>query len=197
MLPSNALAAILPLVTEFERHGIGYYIGGSLAGSLYGRPRATLDADLVADIELKHVAPLVDALKSEYYIDAGMIREAIGRRSCFNLIHLATSFKVDVFVIKNRPYDREALKRIEQRTMQGENTSLHFFFASAEDILLAKLEWFRIGDEISERQWSDIAAIVRNQFERLDRSYLRHWATELGVADLLAKAWKEVEADGP
>ena len=197
MLPSNALAAILPLVTEFERHGIGYYIGGSLAGSLYGRPRATLDADLVADIELKHVAPLVEALKSEYYIDAGMIREAIDRRSCFNLIHLATSFKVDVFVIKNRPYDREALKRIEQRTMQGESTSLHFFFASAEDILLAKLEWFRIGDEISERQWSDIAAIVRNQFERLDRSYLRHWATELGVADLLAKAWKEVEADGP
>jgi hypothetical protein len=195
MLPSDALAGVVPLIAEFERLGIAYYVGGSIAGSLHGKPRATLDIDIVADVAFEHVDALVDALKSIYYIDAGMIREAVARRSCFNLIHWATSFKVDVFVIKNRPYDREALKRIEKRSVISGDVRIPLLLAAPEDIVLAKLEWYRLGDEVSEQQWCDVLSILRMQTKRLDRAYLENWAAELNVADLLAKAWKEAEAE--
>ncbi len=119
-----------------------------------------------------------------------MIQDAIARRSCFNLIHLANSFKIDVFAVKNRPYDLVALDRIQKKRV-AENPSLELFLASPEDIVLAKLEWYRLGDEVSERQWHDVLGVLRVQADSLDRSYLEKWAAELGVADLLAKARKE------
>jgi hypothetical protein len=197
MLPSETIAAIVPLVAEFEKLGVAYYIGGSIASSMRGIPRTTLDVDMVADLAPKHVAPLVHALATAYYIDGPMILDAIARRSCFNLIHLATSFKVDVFVIKDRPYDRAALARINSRCVDTENAALQVFFASPEDIVLAKLEWYRLGDEVSERQWRDVIGVMKVNEGALDRLYMEHWASELGVADLLAKAWKEVETDSP
>jgi hypothetical protein len=193
MLPSDTLAAIVPLVAELERLGVAYYVGGSVVSSTHGIPRSSLDVDIVADLAFKHVSPLVDALKSTYYIDARMIHDAIARRSCFNLIHLATSFKVDVFAIKDRPYDRVALDRIGKKLVNAENPITEFFLASPEDIILAKLEWYRLGDEVSERQWNDVMGVLKVQADALDRPYLEKWATELGVADLLEKAWKEVE----
>ncbi|MCG2682756.1 MAG: hypothetical protein L6306_03985, partial [Planctomycetales bacterium] len=72
-----------------------------------------------------------------------------------------------------------------------------FFLPSPEDVVLSKLEWYRLGDEVSERQWRDIAGVMKVNRASLDRKYMEQWAVELGVADLLAKAWKEVEADGP
>ena len=106
MLPSDALLRSCRLVDEFEQLGIRYYICGSLAGSLYGKPRATLDADLVADIN-KTRRPVVMRLKSTYYIDGG--HDSRGDRPLILLQpdSLCTSFKVDVFVIKNRPYDEK------------------------------------------------------------------------------------------
>jgi hypothetical protein len=197
MLPPDTLAAITPLVAEFEKLGVAYYIGGSIVSSVLGVPRATLDVDIVADLASKHVPLLVNALKTEYYISGPMIMDAISRRSCFNLIHLATSFKVDVFVIKNRPYDRVALSRIQKMRSELDSPSSRFFLASPEDIVLAKLEWYRLGDEISERQWSDVLGVIRVNQASLDRAYLEKWAVELGIADLLAKIWKEVEGDRP
>jgi hypothetical protein len=193
MLSSDAIAAISPFVAELEKFGVAYYLGGSVVSSMHGLPRSTLDVDLVADLVPKHVPSLVEALKSIYYIDGRMILDAIARRSCFNLIHLATSFKVDVFAVKNRPYDRVALSRIEKKSVDSENPSAQFYLASPEDIILAKLEWYRLGDEVSERQWGDVLGVLKVQGDRLDRQYLEKWATELGVADLLEKAWKEVE----
>jgi hypothetical protein len=195
MLPLETIAAIAPVVAEFERLGVAYYIGGSIASSVLGIPRSTLDVDIVADLAPKHVAPLVDALKTKYYIDGAMILDAIARRSCFNLIHLETSFKVDVFVVKNRSYDRQVFSRINKPHAKPETPS--FFLASAEDIILAKLEWYRLGDEVSERQWSDVIGVMKINGPSLDRAYLERWAGELGVVDLLAKAWHEVEGDRP
>lgn len=195
MLPSDALEAVSPLVAELERLGVAYYLGGSLASSTHGMPRSSLDVDMVADLAPNHVLPLVNALKSIYYIDARMIQDAIERRSCFNLIHLATSLKVDVFAVKDRRYDRVALDRIKKQCVHAENASTDFFLASPEDIVLAKLEWYRLGDEISERQWNDVIGVLRIQGDSLDRPYLDKWAAELHVADLLAKAWMEVETE--
>lgn len=194
MLPSDMLAAVTPLVESLERLGVPYYFGGSIVSSTHGVPRASLDADIVADLAPQHVAPMVSALKSSYYLDARTMHYAIARRSCFNAIHLATSFKVDVFAMKNRPYDHAAIGRIRKRRIATDTSSRDFFLASPEDIVLAKLEWYRLGDEVSERQWNDVLGVLKVQAGSLDRSYLEKWAAELGVADLLAKAWKEAEA---
>jgi hypothetical protein len=194
MLSAEVVAAITPVVNEFERLGVAYYLGGSIVSSMQGIPRATLDVDMIADLAPKHVAPLVNALKADYYVSQPMILDAIARRSCFNLIHLATSFKVDVFVVKNRPYDRAAFARIGKRSAAPEAVSSRFFLASPEDTILAKLEWYRLGDEISERQWRDVTGVMKVNINSLDRQYLERWARELGVADLLTNAWKEVES---
>lgn len=197
MVPFDAASAMAPLLSEFERLGIAYYVGGSMASSLHGKPRLTLDVDIVADVRFNHVAPLVAALKAFYYIDAGMIQEAIRRRSCFNLIHGATSFKVDVFVLKDRQYDRAALQRAQRRPMPGATPSLSLPFASPEDTVLAKLEWYRLGDEVSEQQWRDLMTVLKVQGSRIDRAYMEKWAAELGVADLLARACHQLNIEGP
>jgi hypothetical protein len=193
LFPPDAWAALAPIVSVFDRLEINYYVGGSFASSLYGAGRSSLDVDLVADLAAKHVPSLVELLRKNYYIDAKMITEAIQRRSCFNLIHLSTSYKVDVFIPKNRRYDREAFRRRRSGHFEDAAGSCNVFFCSPEDILLAKLEWFRLGDEISEKQWSDILSVLKYQQPFLDRDYLESQAVELHVADLLARAWNQVE----
>ena len=123
-----------------------------------------------------------------------MILDAIARKSCFNVIYLANSFKVDVFVQKDREYDRTAFQRARWDSLVSGEPPPQFRFPSPEDVVLAKLEWYRLGDEASERQWRDIIEVMMAQGKVLDRSYLVHWAGELRVADLLAKAWKEADA---
>jgi hypothetical protein len=133
------------------------------------------------------------ALGSIHYASESAIHDAIIRRSCFNLIHLATNFKVDVFVVKDREYDRMALRRSRRDSLDEEDPSAEFFFASAEDVVLSKLERYRLGDEVSQQQWGDVINVLRVQEDSIDRAYVEKWAAELGVADLLGKAWNEVE----
>jgi hypothetical protein len=191
MQGNDVLIAVLPVIDTLERLGVPYYVGGSLASSAHGVVRATVDADLVADLQPRHAAGLVDALQADYYIHAGMIDEAISRRSCFNLIHLATSFKVDVFVFKKRAYDLAALARKERRSIDPASPESQVFFASAEDTVLAKLEWYRLGNEVSERQWRDVLGIFKLQQGRMDGGYLKKWAADLEVADLLERGLRE------
>ena len=97
-----------PIIKVFEKLGISYYIGGSLASSAYGIARATMDIVVVADLSLDHVEVLVKTLEERYYIDEDMIRDAINRKSSFNLIHLETSMKIDIFVLQDSPYFKNA-----------------------------------------------------------------------------------------
>lgn len=191
----DAVTAMIPVVAEFERLGIRYYVGGSLASSIYGLARTTLDVDVVADLRREHVAPLVATLQPAYYVSEPMILDAVARKSCFNVIYLANNFKVDVFVSKGREYDLTVFQRIRQDTLDSGHPSDQFHFPSPEDSVLAKLEWYRLGDEASDRQWRDIIEVMMAQHNVLDRSYLAHWAGQLRVADLLEKAWKEVETE--
>jgi len=194
-IPADALAAMLPVIAQFERMGIDYYVGGSIASSLFGVGRSTLDVDIIADMTENQVELFVQALRSIYYIDGNMIREAIRRRSCFNLIHLTTSYKIDVFVLKNRKFDHQSMSRRRRDTLHDEDKLSEIYLSSPEDILLAKLEWYRLGDEISDKQWNDILGIMKIQQKALDRPYLEKWAGELGVGDLLAKACQEFKMD--
>jgi len=191
----DAVTAMTPVVAELERLGVRYYVGGSLAASIYGLARTTLDVDLVADLKSEHAAPLAVTLQPAYYISQPMILDAIARKSCFNVIYLANSFKVDVFVSKGREYDSTAFQRVRRDTFDFEHSSDQFFFPSSEDVTLAKLEWYRLGNEASERQWRDIIEVMATQQNILDRPYLAYWSDQLGVADLLAKALREAGAE--
>ena len=102
-------------------------------------------------------------------------------------LHLATMFKIDVFVSKGRPFDREAAGRARHHAIDEAPDAPRFPVASPEDTVLAKLEWFRLGGETSERQWWDIAGVLKVT-PNVDRAYLQHWAASLGVADLLERA---------
>jgi hypothetical protein len=183
----DILAAITPIVEALEELGIPYHIGGSVASSLYGLPRLTIDADLVADIRMKHVRPLVEQLETDYYIDEDMIRDAIRRQSSFNVIHQDTILKVDIFIPKSRLFDQEELRKIRQEVL-SEGTR-PFNIASPEWTILNKLEWYRMGGEVSDRQWNDILGVLKVQGTNLDIAYLRHWAADLKVTDLLERAF--------
>jgi hypothetical protein len=186
MLP-EPIAVTLQVVEVLEALGVPYLIGGSFASSVYGAYRATADVDLVADLKFEHVEPLVKALREPFYIDDEMVRDAIRHRRSFSAIHLTTMFKVDVFIPQRRPYSQAQLERRVKRIIWPE-PECTAYLASAEDNILAKLEWYRMGGEVSERQWRDISGILKAQGDRLDTAYLRQWAAALQVADLLEKA---------
>ena len=184
-------AQVAGLIADvFDRLEIPYLVGGSLASSLHGIPRATQDVDMVADLEPQHVTPFVSALETAFYVDEDMVRDAIQCRSSFNVIHLATLFKVDIFVLQRDTASQEEMARRERYEL-SEEPRQELFLASAEDIILHKLHWFRLGGGISERQWNDVQGVLRVQNERLDFSYLRRGAECMGVEDLLEQALRE------
>ena len=191
MKNSDIVAAVEPVVKAFEKLGVPYYIGGSVASSAYGVARATLDVDIVTDLNPEHVHPLVEMLESDYYIDEEMILDAIHKSSSFNLMHLETMLKVDVFVVKDRPYYMEVFKRKRKDSLDEAQGAAEFYLASSEDIILSKLEWFRVGGNVSERQWGDVLGVLKVQGDSLDVKYLQHWAAELGIADLLEQAFRD------
>ena len=117
------------VIKAFEKIGIIYHIGGSLASSAFGIPRATLDADIVADIRSEQVSEIEALLKGEFYISTEMIQNAIRYQSSFNLIHLETLFKIDIFILKHRPFDKQAFARRVQKTV-SEDTSQKLFFST-------------------------------------------------------------------
>jgi hypothetical protein len=182
----DILAATTPVVEAFEQLGVPYHIGGSVASSLHGIPRLTIDVDLVADLRLEQVRPLVKQLEAAYYIDEDMIRDAIRHRSSFAVIHLDTMLKVDVFIPKSRLFDQEELRRVQQEVL-AEGTR-PFNVASPEGTILNKLEWYRMGGEVSDRQWNDILGVLKVQGTHLDMAYLQRWSASLNVTDLLERA---------
>ncbi len=176
----------------FEKLSVPYLIGGSLASTLYGMVRTTQDSDIVAEMRLEHVLPFVSALQDEFYVDDEMIAEAIRRKSSFNIIHRETIFKVDVFIPRARPFLQSQLARAQRQTFTFD-TVVSAKFASPEDTVLAKLEWYRLGGEISDCQWRDVLGVLKTRAGELDLHYLRKWAGELNVGDLLERALKEAE----
>ncbi len=182
----DTLRAALAAAAELEKLGVRWFLGGSLASSIHGVPRATFDADIMADIRPPHVRPFLRALGDGWYADEGAIQDAIRERSSFNLIHLATAMKVDVFVPKLRRFDGGEFARSQRITLEG--TDFEVRICCAEDIVIAKLEWYRLGGEDSERQWGDILGVLKLNVGKLDLDLLRDNAAELGVTDLLEKA---------
>ncbi|MBI1794837.1 MAG: hypothetical protein HYR70_11700 [Chloroflexi bacterium] len=173
-----------------EALGIPYAVGGSLASSLHGVMRSTLDVDIVADMRVEHIQPLVTALSKEFYTDDEMMRDAIEHHSSFNLIHYETAFKVDIFIRKLRAFDQMQLER-RRLSVISTDPEQSVYVASPEDVILSKLEWYRMGGEISDRQWRDILGVLKTRSGQLDLAYMRKWAKELTVEILLERALNE------
>ena len=180
---ADPVAIALDVGRRLDAIGLPWVIGGSLASSVHGEPRATLDVDMVVVLHARQVNTFVDALARDYYIDRDTVRTAVKDSTSFNAVHFASAVKVDFFVAGADPFEAE---RLSQR-MPVEMPDGVLYVDSAEHTLLRKLEWYRRGGESSERQWRDVLAIARIQGDRLDRERLLLWADRLGVSDLLER----------
>ncbi len=172
---------------------IAHHFTGSIASSWHGQPRTTVDIDVVIDADLGKLDKLAEVLAPEFYLSREAIREAVEHRSSFNAISLDTPYKVDFFIVGDRPYDREAFRRSVDHFL-GRADSPPIRLLSPEDTILRKLEWFRLGGEASDHQWRDVLGILVARRGSLDTTYLDSWAVELNLADLLRRA-REQAAD--
>lgn len=192
MLDAEAFSATLQVTRLLDEMQVPYVIGGSVASTVHGFVRTTVDVDIVADLTLAHVGPFSAGLSEQFYLDKETMRRSIAEKTSFNLIHLATMVKVDIFLPKDRQFDRQQLaRRIAERIRPDSNDTL--WILTPEDVILAKLDWFRQGGGVSERQWRDVLGVIKTQADRLDRAYLLQGAAQLNVSELLTRALQEVD----
>lgn len=176
-------------VGALQSEGITYAISGSVASSAFGMARATRDIDMIAQMSSEDAGALADRLGKAFYLDETAARRAVEEGDCFNAIDLKTMYQIDVFVPKpSKSLESQLRRRIIRRI--GGPDGPEVYLCSPEDVILSKLRWYRIGNEASEQQMNDVAGILRVQGRSLDRDYLREWAAELGIQDLLAKAFQ-------
>ncbi len=180
----------LLVIEALDRLQIPYMVAGSLAVAAYGVARGTRDADLVAALQPGDGSRIAGALGSNFHLDVDTAEQAVHRQSHFSTIYMPEPFKVDVFVLGSKPYDREAFRRrlFMPFALDPPRSA---FLQSAEDVVVAKLKSYRAGDEVSDVQWSDILGILKTQAGSLDLEYLRRWAAEEGMLDLLERAMNQ------
>jgi hypothetical protein len=174
-----------------ETAAIPFMVTGSLSSSHYGQPRTTNDVDLVIDPTAEQLARFLDLLGDRFYVSRESAQEALSRRSMFNVIDFDEGWKADLIIRKDRPFSVEELRRRQPRTLRGQTLPI----ATAEDVILMKLEWNTLTP--SERQLQDALSVAVVQWPTLDQPYLRQWASALGVAEQLEELLKQAQALQP
>lgn len=169
--------------------GLRHMVCGSVASSIHGEPRSTIDVDFVVEFGASDAAPLAAALGDEFFVDREAIEAATRTLSSCNVIHRESGIKIDLFRLREREFSRSELERSQRKLAAPPNQRLTV--ATPEDMILTKLEWYRKGGEASDQQWRDVCGLLKMQSGRLDASYLAKWAETLGVADLLARAQRD------
>jgi hypothetical protein len=174
------------LTAALDRLAIPYAVVGSVASSARGSYRATEDIDVLAKILPHQAAELAQALGKDWYADADQIHDATAAGRAFNLIYIPFSQKVDIFPVKD-DFCVTQLERATKLPLPALGSGAQYPVASAEDIVLAKLQWYKAGGEISERQWTDVLRVILATPD-MDWGYVESWAPRLGVDMLLARA---------
>ena len=175
-----SLAALIRrVVGHLESAAIAYMITGSVASSYHGEPRATRDLDVVIDPDARSLSTLVERLRRDgLYVDAEAARTALIERSQFNAVDASTGWKVDFLIRKDRPFSREELSRRMPADLLGTQAAI----ATAEDTIIAKLEWAT--GTGSDRQRADVSALVEIGRGGLDLDYIDRWTAALGLRDV-------------
>lgn len=181
------LVILRSFIDILEQLNIAYAIGGSMASSIYGQVRFTQDADLTVEPFDDVADKLFEKLEGEYYVSKEAMQQALRQRSSFNVIHLKSAFKIDVFVHKTNAFEEQLLAR-RRHIRLPDSIEKSFSVISPEDIILLKLQWYRDGGCVSERQWNDVLGVLRIQAETLDFEHLKKWANMLRIDKLLQKA---------
>ena len=189
-MTDDLIEITLAVTAALDRCGIPYTVGGSVASSLSGEPRASLDADVVVQIRKDQIDDLVNLLGDEFYAESDAIRRAIDGGSSTNLVHRPSGVKVDLFPAASFLDHQQLLRRRLVKVASDPDRSLYMH--SPEDILLQKLHWYRLEGGTSDRQWRDVVSIVLVQGGRLDRGYVSAVAEKIGVNDLLQRAYRSV-----
>lgn len=184
----SALERFTDILNELN---IAYVIGGSFASSAYGAVRFTQDADITVQPFNQISEKFFDIIKKDFYISKDAMNQALQNRTSFNIIHLATAFKIDIFIQKNDEFQRQMLSH--GRKLPLGKSAKKVSFVSPEDIILLKLDWLRQSGGDSERQLSDVQSVLAGQKNSLDFEYLKNWAKKLGLNELLQKAISESE----
>jgi hypothetical protein len=170
----NASEALSRILAALDQSQIPYMLTGSFAGAHHGAPRSTLDLDFVIAPQSEQLHNFVGLLpRDQYYVELQAALEAYAHQSMFNVIDISTGWKIDLIIRKSRPFSREEFERRKLVEVQG----LRLFVTSAEDIIIAKLEWSRMAQ--SQRQVEDVAAILKFKWNSLDKAYLQKWLKDL------------------
>jgi hypothetical protein len=181
--------ALARIVAALDAAGIPAMVAGSFASTFHGEPRTTLDIDLVIDPSRESLDRFVRGLEpSAFYVSGEAADQAWRQRGLFNVVDLASGWKIDLILRKERPFSRSEFDRRMPARILG--VAVHV--ATAEDTILAKLEWAQLGE--SERQLRDVVGVIELCGPSLDRAYIERWARELGVESLWQRA--RVEAEG-
>jgi hypothetical protein len=192
MPAEDEMGVILDVAGRLSQMAIPYAVSGSTASAIYGKPRLTNDVDIMVEPFPGKEAALCTVFSPDYYSSLPAVHEAVRQRSSFNLIHQSIGFKVDMFLRKDRPFDQSVMARRRPQPI-ADRPGQSLDLVSAEDLILLKLEWYRLGNAVSEHQWGDVIGVIRAQADRLDQAYLGKWAADLGVADLLARAREDAQ----
>lgn len=184
---NEIVVTLRPVTVALKLLSIPYYVGGSVASSYHGAVRSTMDVDIVCQMKQDQVGSFASQFGSDFYLSEVAMRQAVVRRSCFNIIHFETSLKVDIFICRERPFDQSCMSRAQLATLGGDNEFIVVPVVTIEDSIVSKLEWYRLTDETSERQWDDVTRLVKLAASRLDLPYLRGAAQTVGVSDLLSR----------
>jgi hypothetical protein len=187
----DAIGVALALATALDRLGIAYLIGGSLASSVQGEPRATNDIDFVVELLEEHVPDLMAALGRDFEADPEALGEAIRHGSSSNIFHLPSMTKLDLFIRRDAPFDRSEFSRRQSLEVRP---GVSLSFKSPEDTVLRKLLWFVSGGQVSSVQWRDVVEVLRVSGPTMDAVYLAQWSANLGIQELLARAQREAGA---
>jgi hypothetical protein len=191
--PQATWQVLRTIVSALDQMGIAYALRGSFASSFYGVPRNTLDADLAVVPFSGREAEFCQHFADGYYVSLPAVIEANRQRATFNMISHETGFKIDLFVEKDRTFEHSLMSRRRMVSL-GHPHEFPAAMVSPEDVILLKLEleWYRLGGEISDRQWSDVLNVLRVQADQIDQDYLSRWAAQIGVLDLLDRIRSEL-----
>ncbi len=183
----DPISLALDIAAIMNQLDIPYLIGGSVASTLMGEMRATEDVDIVADLSIEKVIPLLKSLQPRFYVSEDAIRDAIRFKRSFNLIDNESLGKVDIFILKDHPFPQIEFQRRRSQIVR-QNPDQMLVLPTPEDIILQKLVWYRMTKNESQRQWRDVLGVLKLQGDRLDFGYLQKWAVELSLSDLLETA---------